>query len=456
VSRKSLVVSSRRVQGVDILSAYSLLSAYDWVLMTIFFTFIPLLSDAMDLIYQLGIRLYELAAAVAAPFSEKARFWYRGRKNVFRYLSENVSHDRPLIWVHCASLGEFEQGRPLIESVKKQYPQYRVLLTFFSPSGYEIRKNYAQADYICYLPSDTKAHARWFVELVKPEKVFFIKYEYWKNYIFELSRQQIPLYIVSGIFRRGQLFFQKGPRANWYRNILSHVDHFFVQNQESARLLEQAGLKNSTITGDTRFDRVAEIASNRKDLPLIEKFKGDAFLIVAGSSWAPDEAILAKYLERNKQVKMIFAPHEVKESNIRRLLELLPEKAVRYSAAGDDVHQFRILVIDSIGVLSSVYRYADLAYIGGGFGVGIHNTLEAAIYHIPVLFGPNYLRFGEAVELANRGLAFPVADEQELAEKLDHVIGNDRLLNEIAEKCNQFMSENVGATQLVIEKVFNN
>lgn len=410
----------------------------------------------MDLIYQFGIRLYGLMAALAAPFSEKARFWYRGRKNIFRYLSENISHEHPLIWVHCASLGEFEQGRPLIEAIKKQYPPYRILLTFFSPSGYEIRKNYAQADYICYLPSDTRQHARRFTELVRPEKVFFIKYEYWKNYIAELKKQHIPLYIVSAIFRSEQLFFQKGPRANWYRNILTGVDHFFVQNQESARLLARIGLENSTVTGDTRFDRVAEIAANRKDLPLIEKFKGDSVLIVAGSSWPPDEEILAKYLETNKQVKMIFAPHEVKESNIKRLLELLSEKAVRYSQAEGDVNNFRILVIDCVGVLSGVYRYADLAYIGGGFGVGIHNTLEAAIYHIPVLFGPHYLKFQEAVELADRKLAFPVKNEAELAEQLDRLLGNEKLLKEIAKGCSIFMSENVGATQLVLKKVFNN
>ncbi|MGV8135560.1 MAG: 3-deoxy-D-manno-octulosonic acid transferase [Mangrovibacterium sp.] len=410
----------------------------------------------MNLIYQLGIRLYAIAAALCAPFSEKARLWYSGRKNVFRYLSGNIGHEHPLIWVHCASLGEFEQGRPLIEAIKKQYPKYRILLTFFSPSGYEIRKNYTLADYICYLPSDTRKHACRFIELIRPEKVFFIKYEYWKNYISELKKQHIPLFIVSAIFHPGQLFFQRGLRARWYRNILGQVDHFFVQNQESAALLAGIGIENSTVTGDTRFDRVAEIAANRKDLPLIEKFKGDSVLIVAGSSWPPDEEILANYLNRNKQIKMIFAPHEVKESNIRRLLGLLPEKAVCYSQAGEDVGRFRILVIDCIGVLSSVYRYATIAYIGGGFGVGIHNTLEAAIYHIPVLFGPNYLKFQEAVELVNRGLGFPVTNETRLAEQLDQLIGNKKLLSEIAEKCSIFMSGNVGATQLVIKKVFNN
>ncbi|MEL7588796.1 MAG: glycosyltransferase N-terminal domain-containing protein [Prolixibacteraceae bacterium] len=408
----------------------------------------------MNLIYEFGIRLYALAAALAVPFSEKARFWCRGRKHVFRYLAESVSHERPLIWVHCASLGEFEQGRPLIEAVRRQYPQYRILLSFFSPSGYEIRKNYAQADYICYLPADTRRNARKFIELTRPEKVFFIKYEFWKNYTSELKRQKIPLFLVSAIFRPGQLFFQNGLRAAWYRSILGDVDHFFVQNQESARLLEQIGLKNTTVTGDTRFDRVAEIAAARKDLPLIARFKGNSALIVAGSSWPPDEDLLASYLEHNKTVKMIFAPHEVKESNIKRLMELFPEKAVRYSLAGEDVGQFRILIIDSIGILSAVYGYASVAYVGGGFGVGIHNTLEAAIYNIPVLFGPNYLKFQEAVELVRRKLAFPVSDEMQLREQLDRLLGNNRLLGEIAENCRSFMDENVGATRLVIEKSF--
>lgn len=419
-----------------------------------FLTFAALLVVAMDLIYHLGIRLYSLAAALAAPFSGKARLWHRGRKHVFRYLTTHLDRGRPLIWVHCASLGEFEQGRPLIEAIKSGYPRYAVLLTFFSPSGYEIRKSYPEADHVCYLPSDTPRHARRFVELVRPEKVFFIKYEYWKNYITELKKRGIPLFLVSAIFRPGQLFFKNGRRARWYRAILGNADHFFVQNEESARLLRQIGLHQVTITGDTRFDRVARIASDPKDLPAIEKFKSGAILIVAGSTWPPDEEILIRYLERNREVKMIIAPHEVHEQNIKRLMEQLPENAARWSDVGEDAGQFRILVIDSIGILSSVYRYADMAYIGGGFGVGIHNTLEAAIYRMPVLFGPNYLRFGEAVELVRRGVAFPVAGEHELAEQLDRLIGSENLRTEIAEKCGVFMAENVGATRRVMQNVF--
>ena len=410
----------------------------------------------MNLIYQLGVQLYKLAAWLVSPFNSKAHLGCQEQQIIFPYLQEKISDEKPIIWVHCASLGEFEQGRPLIEHIKKQYPAYQILLTFFSPSGYEIRKNYEQADYVCYLPVDTLSNVRKFLDLVNPEKVFFIKYEFWKNYMTELGKRNIPLYLVSAIFRPEQLFFQKGFRAKWYRSFLQGVKHFFVQNQQSADLLDRIGLSNYTITGDTRFDRVAEIAANRKDLPRVAAFKGEARLIVAGSSWQPDEELLAAYLKANKTVKMVIAPHEVKEANIKRLLSLLPEKAVRYSSETDDWANCRVLVIDSIGILSSVYRYADVAYIGGGFGVGIHNTLEAAIYQVPVLFGPNYLKFQEAVELVSRKLAFPVDNAEELTQQLDHLIGQDLLRAEIAEGCRQFMDENIGATQHVLEKVFNN
>ncbi len=409
----------------------------------------------MGLIYQLGIRTYLFLAYVVAPFNEKARLWYRGQKSVFPYLKDALKKGgAPVIWVHCASLGEFEQGRPLIEGIKKQHPHYRVLLTFFSPSGYEIRKDYDQADYVCYLPADTKDNAKRFIELVRPEKAFFIKYEFWKNYISELNKSGIPLYLVSSIFRPNQLFFKSGIRANWYKNVLSGVECFFVQNQESADLLGSIGFDNSMVTGDTRFDRVAEIAAKGKDLPLIEQFKGDSKLVVVGSSWQPDEEILIEYLKRNTSIKMIFAPHEVRETNINRLQAMLPEKAARLTSLEGNIQDYRILVIDSIGILASVYRYADVVYIGGGFGVGIHNTLEAAIFNTPILFGPKYLKFQEAVELVNRKLAFPVIDVNELTIHLDQLIGNDEKMNEIELGCRQFMRENVGATALILENVF--
>ncbi len=410
----------------------------------------------MNFLYQIAIHFYLLAAQISALFNEKARLFIQGQKNIFPYLENKMNHQRPIIWVHCASLGEFEQGRPLIEQIKKDHPAYQILLSFFSPSGYEIRKNYEQADYICYLPIDTARNARRFIQLVKPEKVFFIKYEFWFNYINLLNKQQIPLYLVSAIFRKEQLFFKTGFPSNWYRRILKKVTHFFVQTEASGQLLSSIGINNYTITGDTRFDRVAEIASNSKQLPLIEQFKNRQQLIVAGSSWAPDEALLIDFMKQNQQTKIIFAPHEVKENNVRRLMDQLPVQAVRYSQAeGKDLQQAQVLIVDTIGVLSSIYRYADLAYIGGGFGVGIHNTLEAAIYNIPVIFGPNYLKFQEAVNLKEVGAAFSVNDSAELIPMLNNLLEDEKLRLEIAKKCRNFMEQNLGATQQVLEEVFN-
>lgn len=410
----------------------------------------------MNFIYQLGIFFYALAARVTALFSEKARFFVNGQKAAFPYLEQRLDHSRPLLWVHCASLGEFEQGRPLIEQIKKKHPGYQVLLTFFSPSGYEIRKNYDQADYVCYLPLDTASNARKFIELTKPEKVFFIKYEFWYNYINQLHKNNIPLFLVSAIFRQEQLFFKSGLRAKWYRQVLQKVAHFFVQTENSAQLLASIGINNCTVTGDTRFDRVAEIAANSKQLPLIEQFKNGQKLIVAGSSWSPDEELLIDFLKQDQTTKIIFAPHEVKESNIKRLLDQLPAGAIRYSQAeGKNLEQAQVLVVDTIGILSSIYHYATVAYIGGGFGVGIHNTLEAAIYNIPVIFGPNYLKFQEAVNLQKVGAAFPITNSEELTGILSQLLNDDQKRLEVAQKCREFMLLNLGATQQVLEKVFN-
>lgn len=410
----------------------------------------------MNFLYQIAIHFYLLAARVSAIFNEKARLFIQGQKSVFPYLETKINHQRPIIWVHCASLGEFEQGRPLIEQIRKDHPAYQILLSFFSPSGYEIRKNCDRADYICYLPIDTEGNARKFIDLVKPEKVFFIKYEFWFNYIRLLHEKQIPLYLVSAIFRKEQLFFKSGFQAKEYRHILKKVTYFFVQTEASGHLLSSIGINNYTITGDTRFDRVAEIASNSKQLPLIEAFKNKQQLIVVGSSWAPDEALLIDFLKQDRQTKIIFAPHEVKESNIRRLMDQLPVEAVRYSQSeGKDLRQAQVLIVDTIGVLSSIYRYADLAYIGGGFGVGIHNTLEAAIYNIPVIFGPNYLKFQEAVNLREVGAAFSVNDSAELIPMLNNLLEDEKLRLEIAKKCRNFMEQNLGATQQVLEEVFN-
>lgn len=411
----------------------------------------------MTLLYRLSIVFYRLAIRLAAPFNPKARQWVQGRKNIFEKIKEQVATGCPVVWVHCASLGEFEQGRPLIEHIKKNHPGYRVLLTFFSPSGYEIRKNYEQADSVLYLPADSPRNARRFINLVKPEKVFFVKYEFWPFYFRELKSRKIPLYLVSAIFRTEQWFFKPGPIGNWYRNVLNCVEHFFVQNDESVQLLNSFGFQNATRAGDTRFDRVAEIASNSKTLPVIEEFKSDSRLVVVGSSWKPDEELLIQYINEHEGTKFIFAPHEIKPQNINRILSLVNKPGIRLSAAvPKDINRYEVLVIDSIGLLSSVYKYADVAYIGGGFGVGIHNTLEAAIFNVPVLFGPNYLRFNEAVMLEQRKVAYPVTNYQELKTVLEKLLTDDVLRSEIAKLCHQYTHSNIGATRIIASKVFNN
>jgi 3-deoxy-D-manno-octulosonic-acid transferase len=409
----------------------------------------------MNLFYNLSITIFSLLIRLAAPFNIKARQIREGRKQSFDKL-EKIKHDKPLIWVHCASLGEFEQGRPVIEAIRKQHPEYRILLTFFSPSGYEIRKNYDQADYICYLPADTPENARKLISLAKPQMAFFVKYEFWHHYIGELKKQNIPLYLFSAIFRENQLFFKNSPWGKWYRKMLLGFRHFFVQDQHSVDLLKTIGITNVTVAGDTRFDRVAEIAGNGKNIPLAEAFKGSGTLVVIGSSWKPDEELLAEYIHANPEIKFIIAPHETKKANIERLINLLKTSVICYTEATEaTVMNKQVLVVDTIGILSSLYKYADLAYIGGGFGVGIHNTLEAAIFGMPVIFGPNYLKFFEAVSMVKLGIAFPVSNFGELKNTLDSLLTNQERRTRISENCTTFTQQNLGATSVILNKVFN-
>lgn len=410
----------------------------------------------MSLIYNLSIFLYSVLIKLASPFNTKAGQIWKGRHRVFTELPGKINHDRPIIWVHCASLGEFEQGRPLIEAIKKQHPEYRIFLTFFSPSGYEIRKNYELADYIYYLPADTKSNARKLIKLVGPKTAFFIKYEFWFHYIQELNERNIPLYLVSSIFRKKQLFFKNTPVGKWYRKMLHGVNHFFVQDDQSVQLLGGIGIKNVTKAGDTRFDRVAMIARNGKDIPLVGKFKGNQQLVVAGSTWKPDEELLIEYIHSHPEVKFIIAPHETKRANIDRLISQLKTTVVCYTeATGLTVMNSQVLLVDTIGLLSSVYRYADLAYIGGGFGVGIHNTLEAAIFGMPIVFGPNYLKFNEAVAMARLRVAFPINNYTELKTTLESLLSDTTRRQTIASACHSFTQQNLGATQTIINMVFN-
>ena len=383
----------------------------------------------MNFIYQTVIFFYSLFLKIASLFNKKAAQFVKGRKNWYNNLAAKVDAGSRYIWFHCASLGEFEQGRPLIEKIKKQFPEFRILLTFFSPSGYEIRKNYELADIVAYLPLDTRRNARKFVSLVQPEKAFFIKYEYWYFFMDELKKRGVPLYIVSAIFRENQQFFKKSFLGSWYRKILLKADH---------------------------FDRVAALAKNVKNIPVVEKFKKDAPVLIAGSTWKPDEELLTEFINNHSEMKLIIAPHEVTESNINRIGQLLKKPHVRLSRADEkNVHQCQVLIVDSVGLLSSLYRYGTLAYLGGGFGVGIHNILEAATFGLPVIFGPNYKKFKEAVDLINRGGAFSIQNYSELENILLKMYGNSEQRLASGATSRKYVRKNIGSTELIIQKVFN-
>lgn len=411
----------------------------------------------MTLLYKIGIFLYSIAVRIVSIFNEKARQFVRGRKNWKANLQNQIERDARYIWFHSASLGEFEQGRPVIEEIKKQFPQYKIVLTFFSPSGYEIRKNYDGADIILYLPLDTKSNANTFIDIVKPEKVFFIKYEFWYFYIDELKRQNIPLYIISAIFRDNQQFFKNTIWGKWYRKTLFKFEHFFVQNETSAELLKSIGLNNISVAGDTRFDRVAAIVQAARKINVVEKFKGNNQLIIAGSTWKPDEELLIEFINQNENIKFIIAPHEVSDVNIKRIHQLLKKPAISFSKLVEtEIDSYQVLIIDSIGLLSSLYQYGNIAYIGGGFGVGIHNILEAATFGMPIIFGPNYKKFKEAVDLISNGGAFSITNYSELESTFNRLKTDKKLFNNSSENSKNYVEKNVGSTKFIIKKVFNN
>jgi len=408
--------------------------------------------------YNLAIFLYSLAVRLVAPFNKKAKKMLAGQRETFSILKKQLDPKASYIWFHAASLGEFEQGRPLMEKIRQEKPEYKILLTFFSPSGYEVRKNYSGADIICYLPFDHYWNARKFLLLVRPAMAIFIKYEFWMNYLDQLKRQQIPTYIISAIFRPSQLFFRWYARP--YREILKNYNWFFVQDQGSLELLKRFGHQNASITGDTRFDRVYEIFEQRKELPIVEKFLNQTGneknpVFVAGSTWIKDEDILIPYFNQHPEIKLIIAPHEINGQRIEELKSRFTCNVARYSQANEDsVGDAGCLIIDCIGLLSSIYRYGDLAYTGGGFGKGIHNILEAAVYGIPVMFGPNYHKFREAKELiACRG-AIAVTSEEEFSSRMNDFLSYTDWMRETGKNAKEYVISNLGATRKIFEKMF--
>jgi 3-deoxy-D-manno-octulosonic-acid transferase len=406
----------------------------------------------MKFLYNLGIQIYILIVRLVSPFNRKARLIVKGWKNWHDLLSQNTGSRDKYIWVHCASLGEFEQGRPVIEEIRKKAPRYKILLTFFSSSGYEVRKNYPHADIICYLPPDTPANAKKFTALFNLEKVIFVKYEFWNNYISNIRRRNIPLYLISGIFRKDQYFFKW--YGGFFRGMLKKFTRIYVQDEGSQKLLSSIGIENSILAGDTRFDRVLQIASNAKDISKIEQFRADEKLFLAGSSWKPDEEIIARYINSDPgKLKWIFAPHEIDEENIRRLEKLFTVSCVRFSEFTGKKNDARVLIIDNIGMLSSAYRYAYIAEVGGGFGKGIHNVLEPACWSIPVLFGPAHLKFREAVELIEAGGAVSFQDYNDFKTILDRWLSDENLYRKTAESAGGYVNKNSGATAKIMSEI---
>ncbi|MBD2702648.1 3-deoxy-D-manno-octulosonic acid transferase [Spirosoma sp. BT702] len=404
--------------------------------------------------YNAGIAVYQGLLRLAAPFNQKAQQWVTGRRNWQSTLNSFLAGNAfPIVWFHAASLGEFEQGRPVMEAFREQYPNYKILLTFFSPSGYEVRKNYAGADYVLYLPADTPANAREFVRLVKPEMVFFIKYEFWYNYLHELRKRNIPIISFSTIFRPNQLFFRElGPISQFYKSLLGYFDHILVQNQESVDLLASIGMTNVTLAGDTRFDRVAHVASTKKDIPIAQAFKSETPLLVVGSAWQADMAILLPFINQfDKPLKVIIAPHEIHDDEIERWRSQLTKTSIRFSQTNvADAQTADVLFIDNIGMLSSLYQYGEFAHIGGAFGKGLHNILEAATFGMPLFFGPNYTKFQEAVDLIKEGAAFPVRDTSEFQTAFVKQYENPSEATLISR---HYVLRNIGATEKVMDVV---
>ncbi len=409
------------------------------------------MHTTITILYWISLRIYSFFIFVASIGNRKARLLFKGRRAIWTKLKSYDNTDK-CIWVHAASLGEFEQGRPLIEAIREKYPERRIVLSFFSPSGYEIRKNYDLADLVVYLPSDSPRKARRFIEAINPEMAFFVKYEYWYFFLNELQKRSIPVYGISQIFRKEQVFFQ--PYGDWFISMLRKFTHLYIQDQISAQLLDKIDVNNYTVAGDTRFDRVKKIAEASRDIPLCEKFvKGAECVIVAGSTWPRDEDFLIPYVEKNN-IKLIIAPHEVHTERIKGLYERIKVKKFCFSDPPQDIDTQQVMIINTIGLLSSVYKYGNISYIGGGFGKGIHNTLEAATYGLPVVFGPNHKQFKEAVDLISCGGGFTFSNQKELNDVLDNLRTSIQTMAAAQEASASYVAGLCGATERIMTDVF--
>ena len=418
------------------------------------------------MIYNIVIYFVLWGIAIASLFNEKVRKMWRGEREAFKILKQKVDPNAKYIWFHAASLGEFEQGRPLMERIRKDYPQYKILLTFYSPSGYEVRKNYEGADIICYMPVDTRLNAIRFLRLVRPVMAFFIKYEFWSNFLHILKHRNIPTYSVSSIFREDQVFFKWYGRS--YAGVLKCFTRFFVQNEESKRLLEGIGITAVDVVGDTRFDRVLQIKEAAKQLPICKAFRTgvassqsadvphhDFKVFVAGSSWPPDENIFIPFFNEHKDWRLLIAPHVIAEEHLKLILSLIKgKKVVRYTqTTPEEAAEADVLIIDCFGLLSSMYNYGDVAYIGGGFGVGIHNTLEAAVWNMPVIFGPNNKKFQEAQGLLKSGGGFEINTYEDFSGLMSSLMNDETFLKQAGDKAGTYVAHLAGATDEVLASV---
>ena len=410
----------------------------------------------MLFLYNLIVQIAAFLLKIVALFSPKMKLFVDGRKEVFPVLEQKIKLTDKTIWFHAASLGEYEQGLPVIEKIKEQFPSHKIILTFFSPSGYEVRKNNTVADVTVYLPLDTQKNSQQFLQLVHPDLVFFIKYEYWPNYLAELKKRNTKTYLISGILRKNQLFFKW--YGGFYRDALDAFTYFFVQNETSKKLLLQVGKTNVSVSGDTRFDRVAAILEKDNSLGFISQFKDNTLTIVVGSSWPKDENLLVDFINSNTlNIKFIIAPHNIKEEQIQALKNSITKKTVLFSEKeGKNLADFDVFIIDTIGILTKIYSYADIAYVGGGFGnSGVHNLLEPATFGVPILIGPNYSHFAEATALVNMEACISINNSKELDEAFKNLIQNDDIRQEKGHMCSTFVQMNKGATANILKHILN-
>jgi 3-deoxy-D-manno-octulosonic-acid transferase len=403
-------------------------------------------------LYNICIAIYAALIRLVAPFNEKARLWSEGRKGMMERMREAIGNADNIVWIHISSLGDFEQGRPLVDYIHDHYPEYKILLTFFSSAGYEVRKNYPNADYVFYIPADTRGKVCRFLDVVRPKIVIFVKYEFWLNMLAELRRRNIRTYIASAIFRPNSIFFH--PIGGIWRDALRSFDTLFVQDERSKALLAEIGVENVVVAGDTRFDRVIAIADEAERVDVVEKFKGEKRLFVAGSTWGPDEEILLPLINENPDIKFVVAPHEMDENRIERILREVKGGAVRYTQLPSDFAEKQVLVLDTVGLLSRVYGSAEWAYIGGGFGVGIHNTLEAAVYGMPVAFGPRYHKFNEARDLIALGAGCSVKNGVELKAWFSELKSDSDYLARVSAIAKVYVGQHCGATEKVVKSIF--